>query len=81
MNDRTSEARNTTNPEAQKTISLAERELGAFLAAVRQQYGADAALRAADYWIEALERVEPHPAASHWRRVTLAAASRLSHSL
>ena len=58
----------------------AERELGAFLAAVRQGFSSEAASRAGDYWLEAFEAADPPANQAHpdWRRITIAAASRLA---
>jgi hypothetical protein len=58
----------------------AERELGAFLAAVRQGFSCEAASRAGDYWLEAFEAADPPANQGHpdWRRITIAAASRLA---
>jgi hypothetical protein len=61
-------------------IPPAEREFAAFLAAVKQKFGAAAMRRAANYWLEALDS-KPEPAAlsaRDWRTITIAAASRLA---
>jgi hypothetical protein len=60
--------------------ATAERELGAFLSAVRQRFSYEAASRAGDYWLEAFEAAGPHANQPHpdWRRITIAAASRLA---
>jgi hypothetical protein len=60
-------------------LALAERELSAFVTAVHQLFGAEQAWRAADSWIEELERADwPTEAlVIHWRKVTIAAAGRL----
>ena len=60
-------------------LALAERELSAFVTAVRQLFGAEQAWRAADSWIEELERADwPSEApVIDWRKVTIAAAGRL----
>jgi hypothetical protein len=61
-------------------LALAERELSAFVTAVHQLFGAEQAWRAADGWIEELERADrPNEApAIDWRKVTIAAAGRLA---
>jgi len=61
-------------------LALAERELSAFVTAVYQLFGAEQAWRAADSWIEALERADwPSEApVIDWRTVTIAAAGRLA---
>ena len=60
-------------------LALAERELSAFVTAVHQLFGAEQASRAADSWIEELERTDwPSEApVIDWRKVTIAAAGRL----
>ena len=61
-------------------LALAERALSAFVTAVDQLFGAEQASRAADLWIEELERTDwPSEApAIDWRKVTIAAAGRLA---
>ena len=58
----------------------AERALSAFVTAVHQLFGAEQASRAADSWIEELERADwPSEApVIDWRMVTIAAAGRLA---
>ena len=60
-------------------LALAERELSALVTAVHQLFGAEQASRAADSWIEELERMDwPSEApVIDWRKVTIAAARRL----
>jgi hypothetical protein len=60
-------------------LALAERALSAFATAVHQLFGAEQASRAADSWIEELERTDwPSEApVIDWRKVTIAAAGRL----
>jgi hypothetical protein len=60
-------------------LASAERELSAFVTAVHQLFGAEQAWRAADSWIEELERTDwPSEAPIiDWRKVTIAAAGRL----
>jgi hypothetical protein len=61
-------------------LVAAERELGAFMTAVRTLFGPTEASRAAEDWIELAEHTEAPSADRHtnWRRVTIAAASRLA---
>lgn len=62
-----------------KTFSLAEKELGAFVAAVGQTRGTEAGRRAAEYWVEALEQLDAAAQPPFdWRRITITAASRLA---
>jgi hypothetical protein len=60
-------------------LASAERELSAFVTSVHQLFGAQQASRAADSWIEELERTDwPSEApVIDWRKVTVAAAGRL----
>jgi hypothetical protein len=60
-------------------LASAERELSAFVAAVHQLFGAEQAQKAAEIWIEVLERTNWPSGASviEWRRITIAAAARL----
>ncbi|MFZ0807996.1 MAG: hypothetical protein WAN03_17520 [Candidatus Sulfotelmatobacter sp.] len=61
-------------------LSGAEKELAAYVYAVRKEFGSEQALRAADDWIEELE-LSGWPAgegAPEWRRITIAAATRLA---
>ena len=59
----------------------AERELGAFLAAVTELFGADQARRAAEDWLDELELQETFPGDIDWRPITVAAAIRLAQRL
>jgi hypothetical protein len=61
-------------------IAEAEREIGAFVSAVREIFGSAAAARAAEYWIELAETVrlpavEGRP---NWRKLTIMASCRLA---
>jgi hypothetical protein len=66
--------------ECDALLLAAERELGAFQAAVRSMFGPDAALRAANHWLDALETSEPvlDATVATLRRVTIQAASRVA---
>ena len=61
-------------------LASAERELSAFITAVNNLFGAEQARQAGEDWMEELEQTDfPSPApVIHWRRVTIAAASRLA---
>lgn len=69
-------------PQLPSAVALAERELGAFLGAVRQRFGVEAARRAASYWMEAFEATDItcENARAGLRKVTIAAASCLATS-
>jgi hypothetical protein len=59
----------------------AERELGGFLAAVTELFGADRARQAAEDWLHELELQETFPVNLNWRPITIAAAIRLAQRL
>lgn len=60
-----------------KEVTSAERELASFRAAVAEEYGVIEATRAAQDWVEELEKSDAAERAD-WRSVTIAAASRLA---
>ena len=63
-------------------MASAERELGAFVRAVSEVFGAEHARRAADDWLDEFERMDTLPEIrSHFGSVTIAAAVRLATSL
>jgi hypothetical protein len=59
----------------------AERELGVFLAAVTELFGAGRARHAADDLLDELELQETFPVDLNWRPITVAAAIRLAQRL
>jgi hypothetical protein len=59
----------------------AERELGAFLAAVKELFGVDQARHAAEDWLDELELQETLPVDLNWRPITVGAAIRLTQRL
>ena len=63
-----------------RLIRMAERELGAFVAAVTDSYGSEQASIAAGDWIEEFEATRELPGLTHrdWRLITMAAAGRLA---
>ncbi|MGA9671606.1 MAG: hypothetical protein WBQ94_20515 [Terracidiphilus sp.] len=73
---------------ASELVAAAERELAAYYKAVSATYGPEEAMRAAQVWIEELERMdgeEPKNAPrrfdgslSKWRNVTITAAHRFA---
>ena len=60
-------------------LASAERELSAFITAVRQLFGPEQAWHAADNWMEELEQTDwiSEAQAIDWRAVTIVAAARL----
>jgi hypothetical protein len=72
--------RGSDRDECQPQLAAAQRELGAFTAAVRELYGAIAAADAANYWIDLMETIDLPvvPDCRDWRMLTIQAASRLA---
>ena len=66
-----------------KLLSMAERELAAFLRAVEESYGPQQAALSAEDWLEEFESFDRQPEItdSDWRQVTIAAAVRLANRL
>ncbi len=63
-------------------MASAERELGAFMRAVSEMFGAEHARRAADDWLDEFERMDTLPETRrYFGSVTIAAAARLATSL
>ena len=62
-------------------VTLAERELTAFAAAVRELFGPEQASLSSAEWIDELESLNwpAEPRASDFRRITAVASSRLAH--
>ena len=61
-------------------VASAERESCAFVTAINQLFNAEQGRKAAENWIEELERTDWPSGASviDWRKVTIAAAGRLA---
>jgi hypothetical protein len=61
----------------------AERELSAFIAAVRTVYGSEQAALSAEGWIEEPELMDSSPRSEvrNWHAVTIAASARLANRL
>lgn len=77
---------NTGSRQSGKCVELmtmAERELAAFLNAVTELYGTEEAEMAAEIWLEELQAMNnlPGPAIRDWRKVTVSALSRLASRL
>jgi hypothetical protein len=64
-------------------MHLAERELSAFIAAVRASYGPEEAELSAEDWIEESELMDSSPRSEvrNWRAATIAASARLANRL
>lgn len=61
-------------------VAMAEMELAAFAAAVKELFGPEHAQRSVEDWIEELELMDwpAEEAIPDWRQVTIAAAARLA---
>jgi hypothetical protein len=64
-------------------MTMAERELGAFISAVTQLYGPEEARISAEDWLDELESMDglPGSTSSEWRQITIAAAARIASRL
>lgn len=64
-------------------VHVAERELSAFIAAVKASYGPEESELAAEDWIEESELMDGSPRSEvrDWRAVTIAASARLANRL
>ena len=70
--------RQPKNQDCADLMSLAERELAAFFAAVTELYGSQLAEFAAKEWLRELEATDDLPASTReWRWVTVKASARL----
>jgi hypothetical protein len=64
-------------------IWLAERELASFIGAIKELFGPEQALLAADDWLDESELTDSPPRSTcrNWRAVTVAASARLANRL
>ena len=64
-------------------MHLAERELSAFIRAVTQLFGTEAATLSAEDWLDESELMDSPPLSTrrNWRAVTIAASARLANRL
>jgi hypothetical protein len=64
-------------------MSMAERELGAFMTAVTELWGPEEARIAADHWLDELESMDRIPGLTsrEWRLITIRAAARVASRL
>ena len=62
-------------------MHIAERELSAFILAVRQLFGAEEAKLSTEDWLEESDLVDSPPLSTgqNWRAVTIAASARLAN--
>ena len=68
-------------PTFAKLMTMAERELGAFLSAVTELFGSEQARLAAEEWLDELLLMEALPGLTSrdWRLITIAASARLAN--
>ena len=75
------EPTNDQNASLDGLIKMAERELGAFFAAVTELFGPEQARLSVEDWLEELESLDTLPGLRNcdWRQVTLAVLTRLAN--
>ena len=62
-----------------EVLTMAQRELGAFVKAVTELFGAEQAELSADEWLHEIETSRTLPASvREWRRITLSVLARLA---
>lgn len=84
MNERQPiQCKNSHSPSDAELIALAERELGAFIAAVTELFGPEQARLAAEDWVDDLESMDglPGPTRRDWGSVTVAASAQLARRM
>jgi hypothetical protein len=63
------------NPDCVHSVSLAERELAAFFAAVRELFGSELAKISAEQWLHELEATDDLPSSTlEWQTLTAKAS-------
>jgi hypothetical protein len=75
------ELTNSNGPTFAKLMTMAERELGAFISAVTDLFGSEQVRAAAEDWLEELVLMETLPGLTSldWRLITIAASARLAN--
>ena len=76
------ELTNSDGPTFAKLMTMAERELGAFIRAVTELFGSEQATRlATEDWLDELVLMETLPGlqSRDWRLITIAASARLAN--
>jgi len=75
------ELTNCDGPTFAELMSMAERELGAFINAVTELFGSEQVRLAAEDWLDELVLVETLPGliSRDWRLITIAASARLAN--
>lgn len=71
------------NSLCEEQMQMVERELSAFISAVKELHGPDQAQLSAVDWLDELELMDSKPGftSRHWRTVTIAASVRLANRL
>jgi len=74
------ELTNSNDQTFAKLMTMAERELGAFISAVTELFGTEQARLAAEDWLDELFIMEPLLGwtSRDWRSITIAASARLA---
>jgi hypothetical protein len=77
------ERKNSLSPAGADLLVIAERELGAFIRAVKELFGPEQARLSAEDWVDEVELMDalPEPTRRGWRSVTVAASARLARRL
>jgi hypothetical protein len=75
------ELTNSDGPTFAKFMTMAERELGAFIRAVTELFGFEQSRLAAEDWLDELALMEALPGLTSrdWRSITIAASARLAN--
>jgi len=72
---------NSDGPTFAKLMTMAERELGAFISAVTELFGLEQVRLAVEDWLDELVLMETVPGLTNrdWRSITIAASARLAN--
>ena len=75
------ELTNSDSPAFAKLMTMAERELGAFISVVTELFGSEQAKLAAEDWLDEFVLMETLPGLTSrdWRLITIAASARLAN--
>jgi hypothetical protein len=75
------ELTNSDGPAFARLMTVAERELGAFIGAVTELYGSEQAMLATGDWLDEMVLTETLPGftSRDWRLVTISASARLAN--
>jgi hypothetical protein len=75
------EPTNSDGPTCAELMTMAERELGAFISAVTELFGSEQARCAAEDWLDELVLIKALPGLTSrdWRLITVAASARLAN--